>query len=83
MGRWHFTLVYVFPPLPLVLRVLLEIQAEGVTAIVIAPWWPKRPWFPMLWDLSIATPILLTDISDLLLQGRHFLPKVRRLQPGS
>lgn len=44
---WNLRMVYVFPPLPLVLWVVLKIQAEHVTAIAIIPWWPRRPWFPI------------------------------------
>lgn len=35
--------VYLFPPIALILKSLLKIMEEGVPAIVIALFWPRRP----------------------------------------
>jgi len=40
---------YVFPPPPLIPKVLDKIsQARLKKAIIIAPWWYSKPWFPRL-----------------------------------
>ena len=40
---------YVFPPPPLITKVLDKIsQAKLKEAIIIAPWWYSKPWFPRL-----------------------------------
>lgn len=45
--KWNFDWVYIFPP-PLILRSLLKIMEEKFSAIVIAPFWSRRPWFFLL-----------------------------------
>ncbi|XP_069807664.1 uncharacterized protein [Dendropsophus ebraccatus] len=50
--RWPIStldlLPYIFPPLPLIPRVLGKIQEEQTTAIVVVPYWPRRAWFPLI-----------------------------------
>ena len=47
-------LLYVFPPPPLLGRVLNKIRHSQVKrAIVIAPWWPSKTWFPSLLNMSL------------------------------
>jgi hypothetical protein len=55
---------YAFPPLPLLPRVLEKV--EQVDLILIAPWWPRAPWFPLILDLLADLPIILSKIPDLL-----------------
>ncbi|XP_073409036.1 uncharacterized protein [Dendrobates tinctorius] len=38
----QFRLLYIFPPLPLIARVVRKIKQEGVPTILIAPDWPRR-----------------------------------------
>ncbi|XP_056403647.1 LOW QUALITY PROTEIN: cyclin-dependent kinase 12 [Hyla sarda] len=38
----RFTLPYLFPPLPLLPSVLRKLKTEGVSAILVAPDWPRR-----------------------------------------
>jgi hypothetical protein len=66
---WAGLRVYVFPPLNLVQRTLLKLQADGVEdAIVIAPYWPKRTWFPLLQSMAVEAPWILPVERDLLSQ---------------
>ena len=51
--------VYLFPPLPLIFRVLSKFQADKVKrGVIICPYWPSQPWFPLLLDLLIDPPII-------------------------
>lgn len=59
--KWEWDLVYAFPPLPLIARVLVKIREEGARVILIAPFWPKRAWFSLLWSMSVAEPWVLPD----------------------
>ena len=44
---------YVFPPPPLISRVMDKInQAKLTEPILIAPWWPSKPWFPRLINMT-------------------------------
>lgn len=68
----EFSLLYVFPPFPLLPRVLRRIAAEGVPAILIAPDWPRRSWYADLMLLLADAPWPLPSREDLLSQGPIF-----------
>jgi hypothetical protein len=46
--------VYLFPPVPMILKALNRLQLfPGTHAIFIAPRWPSAVWFPLLTSLMI------------------------------
>jgi hypothetical protein len=67
---WDFQGVpYAFPPpkiLPLVLRKIREEEIPLV--LVVAPFWPRQPWYPDLVELSVAHAFSLPQIPSLLQQ---------------
>ncbi|XP_054834143.1 BTB/POZ domain-containing protein 9 isoform X1 [Eublepharis macularius] len=63
--EWSGPLCYAFPPFPLLARVLSKIQGEGATVILIAPFWPRQPWFHTLLRLQ-SQSIRLPLVPDLL-----------------
>lgn len=67
---WHGTLFYAFPPLSLLHRVLGKLCADQSSCILIAPYWPTRTWFPILWHLSHGTHQFLPDQVSLCLEGQ-------------
>ena len=62
--QWdHWQTVYLFPLLPMISKVLSKLTLFHGTAILIAPWWPSRVWFPLLRQrcphpLRLPNPIL-------------------------
>ncbi|XP_078243361.1 uncharacterized protein LOC144587247 [Pogona vitticeps] len=81
MIPWHKGLLYLFPPIPLVQRSVvraLQLQAE---AILIAPWWPRQPWFSLLLQAAIDK-VKLPLIPHLITQdsGSIFHPDLDSLQ---
>ena len=61
-----------FPPFGMVQQVLSKVrQSHNLNLILIAPFWPQRPWFPDLLDLLVEPPIMLPARNDLLRQP-HF-----------
>lgn len=58
---------YAFPPFCLLTRVLQKIRNEGAEGIVVAPYWPTQPWFPLFNSLVISKVILLKPSDDLLI----------------
>ena len=74
---WSGWRVYAFPPINLIERVLLKIRAEQVeSAIVVVPFWPRRPWFPLLMSMSVERPVRFRPEISLLsqrLQGKGIL----------
>ncbi|CAJ0930062.1 unnamed protein product, partial [Ranitomeya imitator] len=75
----QFELPYLFPPLPLLPKLLKKIKAEGVPVILIAPDWPRRAWFAELVNLLADAPWRLPDRPDLLSQGPICHPNSRSL----
>ncbi|MCG8432340.1 MAG: hypothetical protein MJA29_14375, partial [Candidatus Omnitrophica bacterium] len=65
---WEGMFVYAFPPWKILQDVLMKIKEERVTAILIAPYWPYRPWFPLLLELATVPPIALGFRTGLLFQ---------------
>ena len=71
--------VYLFPPIPLIARVLNKFISDNVYhGVIICPYWPSQPWFPLLLELLIDDPILLPagsipDPELLLPKGCQFL----------
>jgi len=62
---------YVYPPQQLLSRILQKFQlVQHCRLIVVAPWWPHQPWFPVLNQLSVSPPLQLPQIRSLLRQPR-------------
>ena len=72
--HWRFHRAYAFPPVPVILRFLARLRMEDVEVLTIAPYWPNRPWFPLLMLLSFRDPVPLPIRPDLLSQGATLHP---------
>ena len=76
---WTGLFTYVFPPISLLYRVLGKIEREQCRVLLIAPLWPRKPWFPSLLRLFYHVPLTLPPRPDLLRQPRSGL---LHLNPG-
>ena len=69
---WDHKDLYAFPPFPMIRKVLNKLcQAQGTSLILIAPFWPRKEWFPDLIQVTVDAPRLLPTRRDLLRQP-HF-----------
>ena len=52
---WNiFQLPYCFPPFPLIGQVLAKVRDQKVDKmLLVAPWWPTKPWFSTLLNMVI------------------------------
>ncbi len=66
--NWRGFLLYGFPPIPLLLKVLNKIRVEEASVILVAPKWPRRPWYSHLLHMSCECPRLLPQKLSLLSQ---------------
>jgi hypothetical protein len=76
--QWGRGLLYAYPPLGLLPVVIQKVAQEEATMILIAPWWPRRSWFPGLLALLRDVPRLLPLDNPLLLsqkKGRLIHPQ--------
>ena len=80
--EWPSVFLYAFPPLPLILPTLQRVLLRGHRPLLVAPFWPVRPWFPLLRKLCCSSPWRLPGRRDLLSQlgGRIWHPDPCRLQ---
>jgi hypothetical protein len=66
---WDGLCLYAFPPFALVGQVIRKMeQSVGCNMILIAPYWPARPWFGSLMGLITAQPLQILKRWDLLKQ---------------
>ena len=64
---WAGVIGYAFPPIALIPRVLIKVaQTDGCLVLLVAPWWPRQPWFVTLTDLLVAEPVSLPERQGLL-----------------
>ena len=71
LQSWDGLLAYAFPPWSILPQVLAKLRVSHRTLLtLVAPYWPQRPWFVDLLQLSVAPPVALPARSDLLFQPR-------------
>ena len=73
---WEGLSLYAFPPFSLFPKVLQKVDLEGVDLLLLAPLWPRRPWFPRLLSLLAGTPRSLPRIPDVIVQPISLCPHV-------
>ena len=49
---WTGLRLYAFPPFSLLPRILDKLAQDEADLLLVAPFWPQRPWFPRLLRLS-------------------------------
>lgn len=64
---WLSGLLYAFPPIPLIPKVIRKIKQQRARIILVAPWWSKRLWLSMLHVMSVHSPLHLTPSADFIL----------------
>ena len=79
---WEGMEAYAFPPISLLTRVLNKIRQSKCRVILVAPIWPRRPWYPRLLGLLRDLPWRLPLRPDLLSQkgGKLIHPEPEILQ---
>ena len=80
---WEGLWAYAFPPHQILSKVLAKMRQHSCQLIIIAPLWPKRPWFPDLLEWSIQLPFKLPPLPKLLKQPKmsvfHQMPEYLNL----
>ena len=73
--EWATVKGYAFLPFGLIGRCLRKLLYQGVSRLVlIAPIWKSQPWYPLLLDLRIASPVLLPQRPGLLTRHGEIQP---------
>ena len=74
---WANLRLYAFPPLSLLPRILEKIAQDRADLLLVAPYWPQRPWFPRLLRLLVGFPKTLPVQKDLVVQPLSQFPHPR------
>lgn len=59
--KWNKFFFYAFPPFAIILKVIEKIIEEKATGILVVPYWPAQPWFPMYFALLMKPPIFFSN----------------------
>lgn len=78
---WESMDAYVFPPWPLIQKVLSKAELHQCVLTAILPRWPNSPWFPTLLHLLIDHPRRLPFSHDVITMPHNGLrhPAIRSL----
>lgn len=82
---WKNFFFYAFPPFSIISRVLKKIKKDAATGILIVPFWPTQPWYPIFNEMLIEQPLKFKpDIKLLLSTNRkpHLLWRSLTLVAG-
>lgn len=78
--NWSNFFFYAFPPFVLILRTLRKIITDKTEGVLVVPWWPAQPWFPLFNRLMVDRPILFQpDINMLSSPFRRTHPAWNRI----
>ena len=56
LHRWD-PVTYLFPPVPLMLKVLQRVRDQKIRAVLVCPHWPTSMWWPLVLDMMVE-PLL-------------------------
>ena len=57
---------YLFPPVPLIMKVLQKVRSQGIHAVLVCPQWPTALWWPMVVEMLVDPPIPLPHYKEAL-----------------
>jgi hypothetical protein len=60
---------YANPPFNLIAKFLSQLKRQRAMCVLIVPAWPSQPWWPLLGEMLIESPILLPARNNLFLPG--------------
>ncbi|XP_047990684.1 uncharacterized protein LOC125229783 [Leguminivora glycinivorella] len=64
--NWSENYFYAFPPFSLILKCLRKIVDDQAKGILVFPYWPSQPWFPLLQSLISSEIMFLNPNKNLL-----------------
>jgi hypothetical protein len=65
--RWYFALAYLFPPIPLLKRVMRKLELSKGVFLLVTPYWEAQTWFASLQALQVLDVRRLPFQNDLVI----------------
>lgn len=69
---WSKEVNYCCPPFALIQRTIDVVISQRATATLVVPWWPGKPWFRLLRQLSVMDPLLIRNSPRIFLPVNRF-----------
>lgn len=63
---WSKFYFYAFPPFAIIARVLQKIIIDRAEGVLVVPWWPAQPWFPLFNELRVSEILRVEPHANLL-----------------
>lgn len=79
---WKNKFFYAFPPFAMITKVMHKIIKEKAEGIVVVPYWPSQPWFPLLHKLNSSELLFFGPDINLLtspFRANHNLHRTLKL----
>ena len=67
--KWREFYFYAIPPFSIILKVLKKINMEKSTGIMVVPFWPTQPWYPLFKKMLISKPLYFNPDKYLLISS--------------
>lgn len=64
--NWSRFFFYAFPPFSLILRTIQKIIQDKAEGIIVVPFWPAQPWFPLFRQLIVGDEVFFRPANNLL-----------------
>lgn len=65
--NWSKYYFYAFPPFSIITKVLEKIIQDRALGILVVPYWPTQPWFPLYNKLLVTSPLTFQPEKYLLI----------------
>lgn len=65
--NWRNLRFYAFPPFCLIAKVLQKILHDRAEGVIVVPYWPSQPWYPLYCKLRISNEIIFQPDKNLLI----------------
>lgn len=58
---WQDRMFYAFPPFALILKTIQKIINDKAEGIIVVPFWPTQPWFPLFQKITVSNKVIHFD----------------------
>ena len=65
LASWD-PVTYLFPPVPMLMKVLQKVQREGIMAVLVCPRWPSSMWWSLATSMLVEPPLSLPHFRSAL-----------------
>lgn len=65
--NWKNIRFYAFPPFSIISKVLHKIKCDKAEGILVVPFWPTQPWYPIWMNLLVSEVLYFQPNQNLLI----------------